>query len=148
MTNAFGIVRRSICRACLLGAATLPVSETYGHAIVGLSAPPSGDSASRLLLSILPWLGIFVIVVIVGWFAIVWVRRLMRGDPKRDAGFALEDLRQMHRRGEIDDEEFARAKASLVGRTRHANREARSSGGWEESGRRGRAPKTPDEKDG
>ncbi|MDZ4831776.1 MAG: SHOCT domain-containing protein [Phycisphaerae bacterium] len=101
------------------------------------SGGASGVGADRLLLSILPYLGLLVAVVVVGWFAVVWVRRLMRGDARRDAGFALEDLRQMHRRGEIDDEEFARAKAALVGRARDANRDARRTGGWEESGRRG-----------
>lgn len=103
----------------------------------GSSGGGSGVGADGLLRSILPYLGLLIAVVVVGWFAVVWVRRLMRGDPRRDAGFALEDLRQMHRRGEIDDEEFARAKAALVGRARDLNRDARKAGGWEESGRRG-----------
>ncbi|MFO0828507.1 MAG: SHOCT domain-containing protein [Phycisphaerales bacterium] len=107
--------------------------------LVSTVPPPTGGAsggAANLFLSLAPWLALLLVVVVVGWFVIVFVRRMLRGGPPQSAGFTLEELRQMHRRGELDDEEFARAKASVVGRARDQNRDERTKGGWEESGRR------------
>lgn len=128
--------------------ARLPIPAAASFAAAGIevpaapsaslaSAPIGGSNATQLLVNLAPWLGLLLVVVLIGGLVIVWVRRYMRGEQKSADGFSLEDLRQMHRRGEMSDEEFARAKSAILGRARDANRTERESGGWEESGRRG-----------
>jgi hypothetical protein len=41
-------------------------------------------------------------------------RRLQEPDPPASAGFTLSDLRQLHKSGQMSDEEFERAKAKVV----------------------------------
>ncbi len=42
-------------------------------------------------------------------------QRLVSGDePTNKAGFTLADLRELHRKGQMSDDEFAKAKAQLV----------------------------------
>lgn len=109
-----------------------------GPAALGSTLPGSASSgANSLFASVAPWLGLLLLVVLVGAVIILAVRRYMRSDVKGPEGFSLEDLRQMRRRGEMDDEEYERARAALIGRAREANRQERTVSGWEESGRRG-----------
>ena len=75
------------------------------------------DRSSRLFAETLPWLLLLLGVVIAGGVIIFLARRYMRsGGDETAGGFTLHDLREMHRRGAIGDEEFARAKAQLIGR--------------------------------
>jgi hypothetical protein len=72
---------------------------------------------SRLFAQTLPWLILLLVVVIVGGVIIYVARRYMNaGSSSAGAGFTLQDLRNLHAAGEIDDEEFARAKAQMIGR--------------------------------
>ncbi|MBL9148610.1 MAG: SHOCT domain-containing protein [Phycisphaerae bacterium] len=137
MTTAI-VTNLSIPAVTPIVAAGIVVPKT--HAFVVGSGPIGGASASQLFSTLAPLLGLLVVVVLLGAIVIYWVRRYMRGEPTKADGFSLEELRQMHRRGEMNDEEFARAKSAILGRARDANRTERETGGWEESGRRGDSP--------
>jgi len=66
-------------------------------------------------------------VVIVGlcvgmFFLVSFVRKRMRENVEEGpvTGFTLADLRDLHRGGKMSDEEFERAKATLVSATKAA----------------------------
>lgn len=59
-----------------------------------------------------------ILVVVVGWFVIARIRNWMRADEGPSEAFTLEDLRKLHRSGQISDEEYERAKAMMIGSTR------------------------------
>lgn len=77
----------------------------------------AADKSSRLLADILPWLIVLIGVVLVGGVAIYFIRRYLHADHgASDAGFSLQDLRDLHVAGELTDEEFQRAKSMMIGR--------------------------------
>ena len=81
--------------------------------LAAASAPEKGFGG------LLPWLGVLLGMVVVGAIVIAWTRRLLRGeDQSAGAGFTLHDLRELHRRGELNDEEFQRAREAMIGRVR------------------------------
>ena len=64
-----------------------------------------------------------VLVVVAGVLLLLglWLKRRVVGSPEPEApismgGFGMAELREMHRRGELSDEEFERAKEKLVAR--------------------------------
>lgn len=73
-------------------------------------------------VSILTWLivivGVGVAAAIVGFF--LWRAYTRQDDtPLTPANaFTLADLRQLHREGQLNDEEFERARAAIIARTR------------------------------
>ena len=73
-----------------------------------------------LLQSIGGALLVLVVVVVVGWFAIVRLRNWMRSGAESSEPFTLEDLRKLHREGQLSDEEFERAKTMMIGSVRRA----------------------------
>ena len=85
------------------------------------SGPPqSGDLSASLLGDVLPWLGILALLAIVGWLAIVFVRRRIRRSDEDEAPFTLDDLRRLHREGKLSDAEFARTRDAMIAATRRA----------------------------
>jgi len=77
----------------------------------------SADKSSRLFADILPWLIAIVAFIIVGGVVIYLTRRWLRSDEGTDPiGFTLQDLRELHARGELSDEEFAHAREQMIGR--------------------------------
>ena len=79
-----------------------------------VAATIPGDP-DRLFGDMLPWLGAFVVVVLVGGALALWLRRRFRADDERSGdGYSLQDLRAMHARGELSDEEFKSAKDALI----------------------------------
>ena len=65
---------------------------------------------------VLVWLGVAMGLLILG---LALAARLKRKAKQEDEatpamGFTLSDLRQMHRAGQLDDAEFAKAKAKIV----------------------------------
>jgi len=64
---------------------------------------------------------ILVALLLVGFFAVAWLRRwLRRGDDVPAGGFTLGDLRALHKSGKISTEEFERTKSQIVGALRQA----------------------------
>lgn len=66
--------------------------------------------------SAIGWSLVVIVFVIGGFYAITWVRRWMKEDDigAIGIGFTLGDLRDLHRRGEMTDEEYEKAKAKIV----------------------------------
>lgn len=65
---------------------------------------------------VLLWVGILVVVVVVGGLGILAMRRRLLGkdaNAGNTAGF-LEELRAMHRRGEISTEEFEATRRAMT----------------------------------
>ncbi len=75
------------------------------------------DKPGRLFGNLLPWLIMLVGFVFVGGVVIFYIRRWMKNDAmSNQSGFTLQDLRDMHRRGELTVEQFNAAKLAMVGR--------------------------------
>ena len=64
---------------------------------------------------------LLVVVIIIGWVTVWQVRRRLQSpDETSGAGFTLSDLRQLHKSGQMSDEEFDRAKARVVDAAKRA----------------------------
>ena len=64
---------------------------------------------------------LLVVLIVIGWVTVWQVRRRMTSpDESSGAGFTLSDLRQLHKSGQMSDEEFERAKAKVVDAARRA----------------------------
>ena len=74
---------------------------------------------------------LLVVLIVIGWVTVWQVRRrLTSPDETSGVGFTLSDLRQLHKSGQMSDEEFERAKAKVVDAARRAaEREKAASGG-------------------
>lgn len=76
-------------------------------------ASPGGS----LFGHVLPWLVALLGVVAIGGAGIWIVRRMARHELDDGAGgFTLQDLRELRASGRLSDEEFIRARDSLIGR--------------------------------
>lgn len=76
------------------------------------ATPSKGDP-----ISVAIWVGALILVVVLAGLAVMAIRRRILAKPQDAttvAGSWLDELRAMHRRGEIDDEEFQAARASLL----------------------------------
>jgi hypothetical protein len=72
----------------------------------------SDSSAADIFL----WSLLLLVFVLGGFVVVVFLRKKM--SPNEDfhgPGFTLSDLRQMHKKGQMSDEEFERAKIALLG---------------------------------
>jgi hypothetical protein len=65
---------------------------------------------------ILAWIGALVAAVVLATLALVWLRRRLdpRNEPEADHGIDLATLRRLHAAGELTDEQFEAAKATVV----------------------------------
>jgi hypothetical protein len=61
----------------------------------------------------LPLLGL-VMVVVIGWVAIVKIRGWMRGNADNAKPFSLDDLRRLRREGMLSEEEFEKARSMML----------------------------------
>ncbi|MDX2114702.1 MAG: SHOCT domain-containing protein [Planctomycetota bacterium] len=79
------------------------------------------QAAGSSLFGLLLWIALFGAVLIAGGYGLLALRRrLVSGDEPGDAagsGLSLHELREMHARGALSDEEFERAKRVVVGQT-------------------------------
>lgn len=82
-----------------------------GWRAMGTAPPPESHFGE-----ILPWLIALVALVCVGAVVIYVVRRMLGRPGGPPEGFTLQDLRRLHRSGALSDEEFERAKATVIGR--------------------------------
>lgn len=87
-------------------------------AFTPLTAAPRGGGSGGLLVELAPWLVALVAVIAVGSLVVHLIRRRIAATAAPDEGFTLDDLRRLHAAGELDDGEFARAKAALIARVR------------------------------
>lgn len=61
-----------------------------------------------------------IVLVVIGWFVIARIRSWMKDSAEASQPFTLDDLRQLHRSGQLSDEEFERAKEMMIGSVRRA----------------------------
>jgi hypothetical protein len=75
------------------------------------------QDSSGSMLRVIGWSLVLICLLVVGFFAISKLRQWLREDdtPAPGIGFTLSDLRQLHKQGQMTDEEFERAKAKIVG---------------------------------
>ena len=70
-------------------------------------------------MSVIIWSLVLVVFLVIGFILVAAVKKRLRDDevstPGAGAGFTLSDLRQMHRAGQITNEEFDRAKEKIIG---------------------------------
>lgn len=68
------------------------------------------------------WLSLLLIGLIIAGWVTVWQvkRRFQRPDEPEPSGFTLSDLRQLHKGGQMTDEEFEKAKGKVVDAARRA----------------------------
>ena len=66
--------------------------------------------------SVFGWSLVVIVLVVVGFMTIAWLRKWMKEDdiPSGGIGFGLSELRQMHARGELTDEEYERARGKMT----------------------------------
>ncbi len=77
----------------------------------------AASAPGALFDEVVPWLAALAVVVVIGAIAIWLIRRTMGADTASGAGgFTLQELRDMHASGRISDDEFERARDSLIGR--------------------------------
>lgn len=66
--------------------------------------------------SIWVWSLVLIGFLVFMFVVVTFIRRGLRGDdtPTTGPAFTLGDLRDLHKRGQMTDDEYARAKAALV----------------------------------
>ena len=69
------------------------------------------------VLPVFGWSLVLICLLLGGFFAISKLRQWLKEDdtPTAGIGFTLSDLRQLHKQGQMTDEEFERAKAKIIG---------------------------------
>jgi ABC-type iron transport system FetAB permease component len=75
--------------------------------------------SQRGMGSVFFWLLVLIGLVIVAAVLVLYLRKWYSSpDVTPSAGFTLGDIRQLHREGQMTDEEFEKAKALILGQTR------------------------------
>lgn len=80
---------------------------------------PSAQGTGRVIV----WIGLLMAAVLVLGFMVLKMRRrlLAEDEPANpESAWTLQDLRTLHARGDLSDEEFEKAKAALILGTRSA----------------------------
>lgn len=83
----------------------------------GLAQVSSSGGSSATAQSIALWAAAMIGAIVLGAVALFVLRRRFLGedDSGHHEALSLHDLRQMHARSELSDEEFEAAKAALLG---------------------------------
>lgn len=83
---------------------------------LGQTAPASGGDTGRLLM----WVGILIVVVMIGTIVLLMVRkRMMAVDAQDRAGFStMEEMRAMVARGEMTQEEYEQVRKAMIEKIR------------------------------
>ena len=76
-------------------------------------------SGSTLFADVLPWVGLFVILILAGGGLAMLVRRSIFAGSESTVGFTLEDLREMRDRGEISHDEFEQSRNRMMNAVRN-----------------------------
>jgi len=79
----------------------------------------AAQSSSSETAPVIIWSLVLIVFLVAGFMLVAAVKKRMRDDevsaPGAAAGFTLSDLRQLHREGQISNEEFERAKEKIIG---------------------------------
>lgn len=89
-----------------------------------VAATPLMAQSGSLLVQLGPVLLTLIGLVLAGAVLIWWVRRRMRDNSGMADAHSLENLRHLHRSGQLSDAEYQRARASLLGQLDWADRES------------------------
>jgi uncharacterized membrane protein len=110
-------------------------------AVILVLAQDSGGS----MLRVIAWSLVLICLLMVGLFAISKLRQWMRDDdmPAPGIGFTLSDLRQLHKQGQMTDEEFERAKSKIVGGAKAMAAKLPDPLARDRGGAKGRPPAAP-----
>ncbi len=61
------------------------------------------------------WSFVLIVVALVGFLAVSWMKRYVRrSDEPTAAGFSLDELRRLHQSGQLTKEEYDRAVETMV----------------------------------
>ena len=80
--------------------------------------PVIAQQGGQNILPVFGWSLVLICLLVGGFFAISKLRQWLRDDddtPVSPIGFTLSDLRQLHKQGQMTDEEYERAKSKIVG---------------------------------
>lgn len=77
----------------------------------------SEDAAEGLFREVLPWTLLGIAILVVGMIALMMLRRIIHHDDGSDSeAFTLQTLRDLHASGELTDEQYQKARDSMIGR--------------------------------
>ena len=80
-----------------------------------LAIAAADTDAENLFGDMLPWLGLLVLIVLLGGGVAIWIRkRMANSGDSGTIGYTLEDLRVLHSRGELSEEEYSPPDARTV----------------------------------
>src|ERR1043165_262191 len=82
------------------------------------TVPPQAASGRHTQAGdVIPWLILLIGFILAGGVLIYFVKRWTKQDQASSAaGFTLQDLRELHARGELSEEEFQSARRAMIGR--------------------------------
>jgi hypothetical protein len=73
--------------------------------------------AGSFFRELMPWLLVLLGMIFAGAIVLYVIRRsITPGNSGDDEGFTLHDLRRLHRKGSLTDEEFERARSAMIER--------------------------------
>ena len=75
---------------------------------------PLAQDTQQGFSEILRWGVILIVLVLAGWILIAILRRRLKAGDASRHGYTIQDLRDMHASGKLTEEEFARAKRSII----------------------------------
>lgn len=77
----------------------------------------SVDAPEELFGEILPWTLLGIGIFVIGTIALMLIRRMIHNDVGSDSeAFTLQTLRDLHASGELTDEQYQKARDSMIGR--------------------------------
>lgn len=93
--------------------------SSTGPALAFPRLPAASVLAAGSTGGIFLWLGVLLVVAVVGGLGIMWLRRrLLSKETSTPGGFDLHSLRELRDRGEVSPEEYERLKALVIGQSR------------------------------
>src|SRR5688500_868702 len=74
------------------------------------------EATAGEVVQVITWSVALLVLLVVGMFAAARLKRKIKQEeaPAPALGFTLSDLRQMHRSGQLTDDEFNKAKEKIV----------------------------------